>query len=783
MAGTKFAPLFIAGWPVLPLKRDGDKRPLVSGYHGKERLHADRETVKGWAEEFPECNPGIVMPDDVIGLDVDNHDGTDGLVALRKFEAEHGPLPEGPRIFHGYTDDGEPSPYGTRLFRVPKSLLDKFEPGRIAGNLNKIAGPGVDTVLPWLRYNVAPGAVHKSGETYEWALGDTPLDIVPKPTDLPYLSSAHVKALVRGANRERAAQDRAKAPRPGAPILGGVAGAKPLVGVGEEMLGLTDPKARGRQLLRLTGELARLPEGETLLIEGEQRGWQKGDGFFVLAAALKRLCWDLDYSDARVEKVRQEFVKAAVADGDGLDDQEAERQWENAAERVEEDDEPPYPCPPMGLPFEFTEEYVRRHHTTDQGVLTLRFNDGDYWTWDGTHYRPITPKGVKAMVGRNLRGATARTADGPERVIWRKGLKGEVLDALEELVLVDEHGATLLLPATGGVPFRNGWLNVKTGELEPLGPERDIRWVVAARYDPNATCPEWFKFLDSIGWTEGTDHRRLLRQWIGWLISGDTSIHKGALLVGPKRAGKGTVLAVCEALMGDGSVGIQLGDFARNFGLAPIIGKGLATIGDARFGFRTDKSMVERLLSLMSFDTMNIDVKNKDGFQGRPTARLMVASNETPKFIEASDALASRFLVFEFVETFYGREDLGLMGRLRKELPGIARWALGGYAEVVADGRFAETEAGLRMQEQIMRDAAPIREFVDEECVLGTDKWVETQKLYDRYALWCDRNGMFKMDRSLMMRDLGTAYPGQIHNLRKMVGGKRVQCKTGVTIR
>ena len=109
----KFSPLVRAGWPVIPLKADGDKRPLVSGYHGKDRKVADEATVRSWAKSFPTCNPGIVLPDNVIGFDVDGPShGVDGLAALEAFEREFGPLPNDDRIFHGYKD-GKPSPYRT----------------------------------------------------------------------------------------------------------------------------------------------------------------------------------------------------------------------------------------------------------------------------------------------------------------------------------------------------------------------------------------------------------------------------------------------------------------------------------------------------------------------------------------------------------------------------------------------------------------------------------------------------------------------------------------------
>lgn len=766
---AKFAPLLYAGWEVIPLAREGGKKPLVEGHHGADHKVADEATVRGWAKAFPTCNPGIVMPPGIIGFDVDNHD-VDGLEAILEFQRLHGTLPEGPHIFHGYASGGRPSPYGTYLFRVPEECLDRFGPRLVVGNLNKVAGPGVDVIAPWLRYNVAPGAVHKSGEVYEWAVGDEVVESC-SPADVPYLTVAQFEALL--TRRAKSSQ-----------------GVKPLVAA-EAPPSVAE---RGNALLRQVRELALLPEGESMLIEGQQRGWQRGDGFYVLACALVRAAQE---AGKDLDKIGARFVREAHAEGHGLDEYDAERQWENAMLAVEEDDEvpfvvrldqdtEPYPVPAMGMPTEFTLEYLDRHHRNDDGVLMLRYNEGSYWLWEetplGSYYRAIHDREMKSILTKHLRGSSQRSGDEVERVIVRKGLKMELLDALQDLTLVSRHGAGELLPAKGGVPFINGWLDVETGVLEEIGPERDVRWIVPAEYDENAECPSWFKFLDSIGWTEGTKERRLLRQWFGYLISGSCDIHKGMLLIGPKRGGKGTVLGVAAALLGDGAIGLQLDSFAKNFGLQNLIGKGLATVGDARFGFRTDKAVIENLLLLTSFEEMQIDVKMKEPVNTRPTARLMIASNEPPKWIEASDAISTRFLILEFTESFYGREDLGLKKRVLSELPGIARWALDGYRELLELGHFTETDAGLKLQEQMIRDAAPVRVFVEEECEFGSEVWCESQKLFDRYLLWCERNNTYKMDKQTFFRDLNTAFPGVVHDLYKRIGGKQVRCKRGVTL-
>lgn len=774
---AKFKPLLDAGWEVIPLAREGGKKPLVDGHHGADHEVADAETVKGWAKRYPDCNPAIVLPPGIVGLDVDNHDA-DGLLALDEFERVNGELPEGPHIFHGYQGDGRPSPYGTYLFTVPPEVLDRFGPRGIVGNLNKVTGlPGVDVIAPWLRYNVAPGAVHKSGETYEWAVGTDVVETC-SPTDCPMLSVQQAEALL--SRRAKAA------PRPSKPITGAEAPAPAASGAD-----------RGTALLKQVRALAELPEGETLRIEGADRGWQHNDGFYVLACALRRLC---EETGRDPEVIKAKFVKAASAGGVGLDEFEAERQWENAEYAVETDDlggddeeGGPYRVAAIQRPIDFTDEYLSRVYTDADGVLTLRFSDLRFWLWEhdqhGSFFRPLLPSEMKSRLTDDLHGEheTMMLEDGPETrpIVVSRRLKAEVLDALEDRTLDSHHGAAgALLDAVGGVPFKNGWLNVETGVLEPISPARNVRWCVPGDYDPDAPDPvEWLKFLDSIGFTADTDEYRLLRQWFGYLLSGSTKQQKALLMIGPPRAGKGTILRVAEAMFGLGAVGLDLGAFGTNFGLSPIIGKGLATVDDARFDVKTDKATVRRILTLVAEGMMSIDRKHKDPVSVQATARVMMATNELPALLEASSALATRFVFLNFTKSFVDQEDRFLLRRVLTELPGIVRWALDGLADLDAMGRFVETDAGRVLKREMVEIGNPIQTFIEEECELEPSAWTSTHDLHEAYVMWAERGHYYVPSVNVFARDLNAAFAdSELRPGQRRIGSKNTKGFIGVRL-
>lgn len=84
------------GFALIPLKPKS-KEPATP--HGLKDWSNDAESIKEWMESHPKHNLGIVLGEPsgglvVIDIDVDDDQGYDGMETLRKWEREHGELPE-----------------------------------------------------------------------------------------------------------------------------------------------------------------------------------------------------------------------------------------------------------------------------------------------------------------------------------------------------------------------------------------------------------------------------------------------------------------------------------------------------------------------------------------------------------------------------------------------------------------------------------------------------------------------------------------------------------------
>jgi putative DNA primase/helicase len=248
------------------------------------------------------------------------------------------------------------------------------------------------------------------------------------------------------------------------------------------------------------------------------------------------------------------------------------------------------------------------------------------------------------------------------------------------------------------------------------------------------------------------------------------------LLVGAKRSGKGTIARVLTRLVGPANVcGPTTSSLAGPFGLQPLLGKSLAIVSDARFNGDHMPIVVERLLCISGEDALTVDRKFLGSVTLKLPTRFAFLSNELPKLSESSGALAGRFLVLKFTQSFYGREDPFLTTKLLEELPGILKWAIEGWHRLRADGRFIEPASGRAAFEELEDLLSPVGAFVRERCVVGPQYRCHLRDLHAAWARWCLENGRDHPGTVQSFgRDLAAAVP-DAHTRRNHATGRFVE--------
>ncbi len=428
------------------------------------------------------------------------------------------------------------------------------------------------------------------------------------------------------------------------------------------------------------------------------------------------------------------------------------------------------------------------------GLSTLVRWARAWWRYDGVRYVEFDDEALTRDIIKFLDIVVVEKIDKEgekrrERVTARKRIIGEVATALLSTAPIIEGGAPQWTSrkegepdATRLVPCKNGLLDLRERRVFEPTPRLFATQSLGARWEPDAPDPRaWLAFLDSV-WGDDRESIRTLQQIFGYLISSDTHFQKLFAIIGPKRSGKSTIGRILKALVGEESVvNPTLGSLEKQFGLAPLVGKMLAIIGDARLGGRADQAtVIERLLSISGEDPISIDRKNKSAINVRLRARVMLISNELPKLYDTSGALASRFLILQTKKSYLGDEDYNLEQKLLAEMSCILKWAVDGYHDLLENGRFLAPIASEKAQADLVAISAPLTVFLDEVCHVGPGQQIEVGEFYDRWKSWCSSNGREPGNKQVFGRDLHTVLPELGERQRTGLDGKRRRYYEGV---
>jgi putative DNA primase/helicase len=503
---------------------------------------------------------------------------------------------------------------------------------------------------------------------------------------------------------------------------------------------------------------------------------------------------------------------------------------------------------PFGLdinPHRLARMIISQRHTHTDG-MAIRFWREEFHAWNGSYYRRLPRKEVTAEVTGLLESESQRlyqlalirygikqdrknyqdkpqTSGGkgepakdkppvPFRVT--RTLVSDVIQAMTDIALLTEEDCSYQpawlvkgqeWPAEEILPARNALIHLPTfaegdGDEGIRRPTPLFFSPFAVGYDLNreATAPiNWLKFLGALPleledeiqyqiWPKDTESIATLQEWMGYLLTPDTSQQKIMMVIGPRRSGKGTIIRIIRALIGfENVVNPTLSQLGTNFGMAPLIGKQAAIITDARISGRTDTAViVEQLLAVSGEDARSIDRKHRESIDTKLTTRFMLVSNELPRMRDTSGALAGRMIFLQLTESFYGREDPFLIDKLLPELPGILLWAIEGWARLKERCHFSQPAAS-RDLERAMEDlASPVKAFLKECCKVGEgdEFMVPCFDLFNRWRWWAESKGQdWVGTEEEFGRNLRAAL-SHTKRQRPKVDGKRVWVYSGVRL-
>jgi putative DNA primase/helicase len=295
------------------------------------------------------------------------------------------------------------------------------------------------------------------------------------------------------------------------------------------------------------------------------------------------------------------------------------------------------------------------------------------------------------------------------------------------------------------INVRNGLLDLETLQLRPHIPDYLSTAQIDVAYSPEARAPRIQKFLREVAQPGDV---ALIEEIVGWLLWPDYNVHKAVMLLGPGRNGKGTLLRLITAFLGQKSISnVTLQELVSDrFAKADLYGK-LANIGGDLPS--KDLSDTAAFRNLTGGDDNRAQEKYRAAFSFRNKAKMLFSANVLPRSPDDTYAFYSRWILIEFLNVFdlqKGTADPDLDAKLQdpEELSGLLNIALAGLARLRANGwKFSYDKTVEDVEVMYKRNANPVYAFLLDECEPGEAiDYIEKTLFYNAFRDYAQAHGI-----------------------------------------
>jgi P4 family phage/plasmid primase-like protien len=455
---------------------------------------------------------------------------------------------------------------------------------------------------------------------------------------------------------------------------------------------------------------------------------------------------------------------------------------------------------PKSKPEAYDDPHALARHYRD----TLKHSDGwelaffqeHFWWWNRTCWVQLPDSAMRGRLARFIKQYLTvvfePTDNQPNMPKVSTGVVSNTMQALNGEVSLPL--ATKLPSWLGGGPqnryflaLRNGLLDVEkvlrddSDVLRPHTPLWFSTVCLPFDFNPDANCARWLAFLDRNLDGRSSGKSKLLQQFMGYLLTPSTSYQRFLMMIGDGANGKSVACAVLHGLLGENNTStVPLELFGDRFRLAGTLGK-LANI-TAEVG-EIDRIAEGQLKAFVTGDPMEFEQKFKAPFTARPTARLVLATNNAPSFSDKSDGLWRRMLLLRFAVRIPEADRIAGMDTpawwaAGGELPGILNWALVGLHELRQAGQFVVSKDCQAEVDRLRVDANPARRFLEENYQAGPGE-IAKADLYGRYAEWCKQRGHHPLAEVGFGKEVGRRFQSVIDGKMTTADGRR-NCYKGL---
>lgn len=355
---------------------------------------------------------------------------------------------------------------------------------------------------------------------------------------------------------------------------------------------------------------------------------------------------------------------------------------------------------------------VRRHYddlakfmVKEKDIAVLPNKKGEMFTFNGKYFEGYADTEAKMDVQDLFRPTVEddkiRTQAVNQIKATRKALKPKdfFLTGTEGLLNLD-----------------NGTFNFETGELEEHSTKYGFLNVVDYKYDPEATCPTWNKFLSAA--MKGDEELiRIVEEIMSFTISGMSyeKLQFYFLFIGTGFNGKSVLLGLLGEMLGNkGVCAHPLEDLIKDEKCRADLAYNLANIVPDSSALALKGKDLTRLKSWTGNDTVTGREIYKEGITFVNKAKFIFGFNDKPEIKAKSKGDSRRIKTVPFKADFNGDEKhlfiTDLAKKLKEERSGILNNLIKAYKRLNEKG-FSESKKIAQEQEEMKKHADPVYDF------------------------------------------------------------------------
>ncbi len=315
--------------------------------------------------------------------------------------------------------------------------------------------------------------------------------------------------------------------------------------------------------------------------------------------------------------------------------------------------------------------------------------NGSHWEVDETDRIIEFAKDTARRIYEEAAGLSSTEAQGEVAAHARRS---QQLERLRAMVKLAQSIVTLVVRAQDldkdhmllGV--LNGVIDLQTGELRNAEPEDLMTMQCPIYFDPDATCPTFIEFLETVT-NNDPEFVAYLTRIVGYSLTGSTGEQCLFFLHGSGANGKTTFLNIVKDLLGPDyckqtppeTLMVQKHGRSGSNDLARLKGVRVTISNEVEEGSRLSESLIKQMTGS---DAISARFLYAEFFDFIPQFKIWIAGNHQPVIRGSDDGIWRRLHLLPFTVTIATeKRDKNLPAKLRTELPGILNWAIKGCLE------------------------------------------------------------------------------------------------------